>query len=263
MVISTCEKFLQKQSSKTHSPHPYRGMKTFNKIFLQAKNLLFPESCAICESALIESDEIRMGLCRDCFLAVDSLPTDNGKCIVCGKPLISETETCLSCRNARHSYDRLWTFFPYTGKFRSLLTAYKFGKKLPVADFFAEKITELIKNEPLLENAVIVPVPPRPGKIKEAGWDQVDYLVKRLEKYLPEASVKRLLKRGRSKVQKQLNRSQRLENLKGRIQIIGDAPNTALIIDDVITTGSTMEVCSYVLKEGGAQTVFCVCLVYD
>jgi len=144
-----------------------------------------------------------------------------------------------------------------------LLTAYKFGKKLPLADFFAEKITELIKNEPLLGNAVIIPVPPRPGKIKETGWDQVDYLVKRLEKYLPEASVSRILKRRKSKVQKLLNRSQRIENLKGRITINGNAPNTVLVIDDVITTGSTMEVCSNVLKEGGAQRVYGICLFYD
>jgi len=263
MVISTCEKFLQKQSSKTHSPHPYRGMKTFKKIFLQAKNLLFPDACALCESALIESDEVRLGVCRDCISVIDSVPTDNGKCMICGKPLISEFETCLSCRNVQHYYDRLWTLFPYTGKYRKLLTAYKFEKRLPIADFFAEKITEVIKNEPLLENAVIVPVPPRPGKVKETGWDQIEHLVKRLEKYLPGVCVSRILKRSKSKVQKQLNRSERLENLKGRITINGNVPNTVLIIDDVITTGSTMEVCSNVLKEGGAQKVYGICLFYD
>ncbi len=233
------------------------------KIILQAKNLLFPENCALCESALIESDEIRLGLCRDCVLALDSVPADNGKCVICGKPLISEFETCLSCRDAKRSYDRLWTLFPYAGKYRKLLTAYKFGKKLPVADFFAEKIAEVIKNEPLLRNAVIVPVPPRPGKIKDAGWDQVEHLVKRLEKYLPEVSVSHCLKRGKSKVQKELNRNDRLNNLKGRIVINGDAPDAALVIDDVITTGSTMEVCSDALKEGGAQKVYGICLFYD
>jgi len=238
-------------------------MKTFKKIFLWAKNLLFPESCALCESALIESDEIRFGLCQDCVLSINSVQTDNGKCILCGKPLISEVETCLSCRNTQHSYDRLWVLFPYTGKFRKLITAYKFGKKLSLADFFAEKITEVIKNEPLLENVIIVPVPPRPGKIKEAGWDQVDYLVRRLEKYFPDASISRLLKRGKSKVQKQLNRSDRLENLKGRITINGNAPNTVIVIDDVITTGSTLEVCSDVLKEGGARKVYGICLFYN
>jgi len=238
-------------------------MNILNKIFLSVKNCLFPEDCAICGSALIEPDEIQLGLCRNCILSVNSVSTDNGKCIICGKPLISEFETCLSCRGAQHSYDRLWTLFPYTGKYRKLLTAYKFEKKLPLVNFFVDKITEVIRNEPLLEKAIIVPVPPRPGKIKEMGWDQIEYLVKKLEKHLPGISVSRCLKRGKSKVQKQLNRFERLNNLKGRIVINGSAPEFVLIIDDIITTGSTMEVCSGVLKENGAQKVYGLCVFYD
>jgi ComF family protein len=237
-------------------------MNILNKIFLQVKNFLFPENCAVCESALIESGEIQLGLCQNCILSINSVPTDNGKCIICGKPLISEFDTCLPCRNNQYSYDRLWTLFPYNGKYRKLLTAYKFGKKLPLADFFAGKITEIIKNEPLLEKAAIVPVPPRPGKIKETGWDQVDYLVKKLKKHLPQTCVSRCLRRGKSKAQKKLNRSERLENLKGRIGIKGNAPETVLIIDDVITTGSTMEVCSALLKEKGSQKIYGLCLFY-
>jgi len=238
-------------------------MNILNKIFFWGKNGLFPEDCAVCESALIEPDEIQLGLCQDCILSINSVSSDNGKCVICGKPLISEFDTCLSCRVAQYSYDRLWTLFPYTGKYRKLLAAYKFNKKLPLADFFADKIMEVINNEPLLEKAVIVPVPPRSGKIKETGWDQVEYLVKRLEKHLPETSVSRCLKRGKSKEQKYLSRSERLNNLQGRIVINGAAPDTALIIDDIITTGSTMEVCSKVLKKNGTQKVYGLCVFYD
>jgi ComF family protein len=240
-------------------------MNVFYQTFLWVKNCLFPEDCALCESALIKPEEILLGLCQDCAASINPVLTDGkrtARCIVCGKPLISEFETCLSCRDKEHSYDRLWTLFPYTGKYRKLLTAYKFGKKLPLANFFAGKITEVIKNEPLLEKAIVVPVPPRPGKIKEAGWDQVDYLVRKLEKHLLYGSVSRCLRRGKSKVQKKLNRSERLENLKGRIKINGNAPDTVLIIDDVITTGSTMEVCSALLKEKGSQKIYGLCLFY-
>jgi ComF family protein len=238
-------------------------MKILSKFLLWGKNCLFPEDCAICKSALIEPHEIRRGLCEDCLASIKTVSTDNGKCTICGKPLISEVDTCLSCRDNQHSYDRLWTIYPYTGKYRKLLTAYKFDKKLPIANFFAEKIAEVIKNEPLLEKATIVPVPPRPGKIKSAGWDQVEYLVKKLEKYLPGVFVSRCLKRSKSKVQKKLNRSERIENLKGRIEINGIIPDTSLVIDDVITTGSTIEVCSSVLKNSGAQKVYGLCLFYD
>jgi ComF family protein len=237
-------------------------MKILNKIFLRARNFLFPEECALCEGALIEPNEIRLGLCADCFASINPEFTAN-KCSICGKPLISEIDTCLSCRRERYSYDRLWTVFPYTGKYRKLLAAYKFEKKLPLADFFAEKIAEVIKNEPLLENAVIVPVPPRPGKIKKNGWDQVECLIKRLEKSLPNMPVSRCLKRGKSKVQKELNRNDRLCNLKGRIVINGKAPDIALVIDDVITTGATIEVCSDVLKNSGTQKIYGLCVFYD
>jgi ComF family protein len=236
-------------------------MKILNQIFLRGRNFLFPADCALCEGALIEPNEMRLGLCQDCLASIS--PNYGSKCTICGKPLISEIDTCLHCRDAQYSYDRLWTVFPYTGKYRKLLAEYKFEKKLPLANFFAEQITEIIKNEPLLENAVIVPVPPRPGKIKKNGWDQVECLIKRLEKIMPDVTVSRCLKRSKSRVQKELNRNDRLNNLKGRIVINGKVPDTALIIDDVITTGATMEVCSEALKNNGTQKVYGICLFYD
>jgi ComF family protein len=186
------------------------------------------------------------------------------KCGLCGKPLISEIELCLPCRKGdHHSYDRLWVIFPYSGKYRKLLSMYKFKKNLSLAKFLAEKILEILR-EPLLKDAVIVPVPPRPGKIKDTGWDQVDYLVKRLIRLSKDdVSLCRCLKRTKSKTQKQLDRAERIENLKGRISVCAKIPKTVLIIDDVITTGSTMEVCSSVLKENGAEKVYGLWLFYD
>jgi ComF family protein len=238
-------------------------MNFLNKLFFRTKNIIFPQVCALCDIELINAKEIQYSLCEQCG---DSLKINSGvKCNICGKPLISEREMCLSCRNGEeHSYDRLWTLFPYTGKFRSLLSAYKFQKRLSLANFFAEKVIEIIKTEPLLKEAYIVPVPPRPGKIKESGWDQVDYLIKMIKKLEKEnVRVNLCLKRGKSMVQKRLNRKERAENLKGRIYLNKAVQKTVLIIDDVITTGSTMEICANTLKEGGAEKVYGLCLFYD
>ncbi len=114
-----------------------------------------------------------------------------------------------------------------------------------------------------MREAGFVPVPPRPGKIKETGWDQVEYLVKQILSLSKETKVCRCLKRSKSKVQKKLDRKERLENMKGRIYLKTAPPKIALIIDDVITTGSTLEVCSEVLKEGGTEKVYGLCLFYD
>jgi ComF family protein len=237
-------------------------MNIIKKLFLFGKNFLFPQSCAICMSGLKSACEIHYGLCEECG---NSFSRNMGnKCDLCGKPLISEIDLCLPCREGTsHSYDRLWVIFPYSGKNKRLLTMYKFKKNLPLANFLAEKVLDVLR-EPLLKDAIIVPVPPRPGKIKATGWDQVDYLVKRLRILSKDSvSLYRCLKRIKSKTQKQLDRAERIENLKGRISVRGKVPKTVLVIDDVITTGSTMEVCSSVLKENGAEKVYGLCLFYD
>jgi ComF family protein len=234
-------------------------MNIIQKLFFVVKNYLFPQGCAICMSPLKGVIEIRNGLCDECNSGF--LQAKGNKCILCGKPLISEIEMCIPCREGeRYSYDRLWVIFPYSGKYRKLLTMYKFHKNLSLANLLAERILEVL-NDPLLKDAVIVPVPPRPGKIKDAGWDQVDYLVKRLAQ-LSKVSICRCLKRTKSKIQKSLDRAHRIENLKGRILVCAKVPKTVLVIDDVITTGSTMEVCSSVLKENGAEKVYGICLFY-
>jgi len=238
-------------------------MKTFTKFLFWARNLLFPSSCALCACGLAGVKEIRESLCGQCSLSIE--PINEPVCNVCGKPLVSEINICLPCRNSEEvgrSYERLWVLFPYTGKYRKLLTSYKFAKNLCLANFFAEKIFDLIQKIPELKDAVVVPVPPRPGKIKETGWDQVEYLVKKLKKNF-NFTVSKCLKRLKSKAQKSLNRADRMENLKGKIYFNGKVLETALLIDDVITTGSTMEVCARTLKEAGAQKVYGICLFYD
>ena len=240
----------------------YIGMNFLINFLLWLKNLVFPSWCALCETALTDIDEIRYGLCEKC--RAQAAAVRGQKCNFCGKPLISEIDVCLSCRNdSAKTYDRLWVIFPYTGIYRKLLHAYKFGRNLALASFFAERVLEVIAENPVLQEAGLVPVPPRPGKIKETGWDQVDYLVKKILSRSKETHVFRCLKRRRSKVQKKLDRKERLENMKGRIFLQTSPPAHALIIDDVITTGSTLEVCAEVLKEGGAQKVYGLCLFYD
>ena len=266
---------------------------SFQKSLFFIREYLFPFGCGGCGRALLSPHDTLYGLCGDCrklFLSMEM-----SRCEICGKPLISERDTCLSCRekgsagNGAYSETlvKLRTLFPYTGKFRSILGAYKFSKSLGIGNFLCTCLGavlagfELELSVPGINgDAAWVPVPPRPGKIRKQGWDQIDYLAKLLENeyksfrcHIPgndnktdkirPLPVRRCLKRLRSRSQKELNREERGTNLKGRILCIREPPRTALLFDDVFTTGATLNACAAALLEGGAEKVYGVCLFYD
>ena len=115
----------------------------------------------------------------------------------------------------------------------------------------------------------IVPVPPRPGKIRKTGWDQTESIAKKLER-CPDVRVIRILKRTETVQQKKLNRQQRLVHSGAGYSLNEKAvehffdngllPESVVLIDDIITTGSTLKACASVLKNAGIKRVSAVTL---
>jgi ComF family protein len=142
--------------------------------------------------------------------------------------------------------------------------AFKFGKRSCIGNFLTEKLLEglALFPEGLLKTPVLIPVPPRPGKIKQTGFDQIECLAQKLEK-IKSINIERCLKRLPSKSQKELDGKERRTNLLNRIKCFKQPPKESILFDDVITTGSTMDACAAALKEAGAEHVFGVCLFYD
>jgi ComF family protein len=241
-----------------------------NAFFSFVREWLFPSGCPVCGKLLLDAGDAWYGLCGDCRVSL-SLGDEN-RCSLCGRPLISEKDQCLPCREGEErSFDRAFAYFPYTGKPQRILRAYKFGKFRSLGNFFVEKLTESLSLFPRegMKNPCWVPVPPRPGKLRRCGWDQVEHLAKRLEKQYREQKqsgalpVYRCLKRFSSQTQKGLTREERKTNLRGRIRCIQKPPPEVFLFDDVITTGSTLDACAAALKEGGAEKVYGIALFYD
>jgi ComF family protein len=233
------------------------------------REYLFSLGCAVCGGPLLDADEAWYGLCCDC--RENFSVSDEERCSSCGRPLISEQGRCLPCREGKgYNFDGAFGIFPYAGKYRKLLRAYKFGRYRAVGNFLVEKLLEGLDMFPGaggLSAPVWTPVPSRPGKIKRIGWDQVAYLADLLRaphrREHPAIPVYPCLKRLPSQSQKELNRKDRESNLWGRIRCTRRAPREVLLFDDVITTGSTLDACAAALKSGGAEKVYALALFYD
>jgi predicted amidophosphoribosyltransferase len=159
------------------------------------------------------------------------------------------------------AFDSAFPLFSYSGAARDLLSAYKKKRRRSLAPFFAEIFAQTI--EAKWPDRIIVPVPPRPGKVRTSGWDQVEEIARILGgRGFP---VARLLERRPSGEQKRLGRGDRGVNAKMAYVLRPGAasPERPLLIDDVITTCATVDACALALKGAGAVSVVALVFAAD
>ena len=193
------------------------------------------------------------------------------RCRVCGKELLSTQETCMKCRENPVIFhcDYVLPLFSYRLWNKELLFHWKIEGNRVLSNFYAGLIRDTLLK---LGKKVIVPVPPRKGKIQKKGWDQIEDLCVFLEKKYG-FQVLRLLKRRSVRQQKKLNRMERLENMKTAYSLVsqkqlkrelnknkGLLPAEVCLLDDVCTTGSTLEACAQILKAYGITKVGAITL---
>ena len=209
-------------------------------------------------------------LCKQCE---NSFTNDFSKisalrCSVCGKELISESETCLSCREnpILKSIEKAFPIYPYRMWNKKLLLDWKIKGERSLSPIFAKTVHNALKSTGF--PSVIVPIPPRPLKIFLNGWDQVQelaYFLNTLYGY----KVLKLLKRNSREQQKKKNREGRLLTTEGSYSLSKNAlefakknkvPNSVVLLDDIMTTGATIECCARLLKRLGIRKVYALSL---
>ena len=178
---------------------------------------------------------------------------------------------CMKCREEAvlKNTDRVIPLFSYRLWNRELMFRWKMMEERTFSAVFAKLLCEVLRKS---GEEILVPVPPRKGKIRKNGWDQIEELCTFLEKRYG-FRVLRILERNTSGQQKKLSRSQRLESIKTAYSLCppgllhsalkpfsGRLPPSVCLIDDVSTTGSTLESCAEILKKAGISKVNAVTL---
>lgn len=176
---------------------------------------------------------------------------------------MSEIEICSRCRERTYAFERNYPVFEYTGYVKALIRKYKFENQKCAALWFGRHIA---RNHSLYCNGIpIVPVPPRRKQKRERGWDHIEVIAEILKKEygIPYLT---LLKRIGQTPQKSLDYDGRIENLKGAYSIKpvkNHLPKEVVLLDDVFTTGATLNGCAGILKMAGVITVYGITIAID
>ena len=225
--------------------------------------------CSVCSARAVLVPVC--GSCRRKYFTF-SLCGGEERCTVCGKVLVSEHGICMRCRRERvlvHT-DTVLPLFSYRLWNSVLLFQWKINGARALSPFFAEQIAHALKTFPALD--AVVPVPPRPGKIRKTGWDQIEDICSFLE-LRHRFTVCRMLERISKDEQKTLDKNRRFSAterayaVKTGTRLInalrtlgGTIPRTVCLVDDVMTTGATIESCASILISAGVEHVHVVTL---
>lgn len=244
-------------------------------------DLLYPPRCPICDEVLGRAwgntASKGMPACgparkiapqkrRCCPNCAPVLPrVGEAACMRCGKPLADEgREYCEACMTQRHFFDQGVAAFVYTGPLRHSVYRMKAANRRDYIPFYAEEMTRALERFlPRWRPEIIIPVPMHPRKRRRRGYNQSELLAMEIGKNtgVPvETGLLRCVRFVHS--QKELDRQERLKNLRGSFAACGIFPSVSrvLLVDDVYTTGSTMDEISRILREQGVLEIYFVVL---
>jgi ComF family protein len=227
-------------------------------------SLAFPAPCRICTRILDTGSPIPF--CHACLDGLtQTLP--GPLCAQCGRPIVSAAAAegmslpqCHLCRGQVYAFDFARSFGTYTPRMSRAILLLKYGNVAPLGAWFARRLADLVEREPEGFAAdAVVPVPLDRGRLRERGYNQAELIAKPLARLLGIPFRSYLLVRTRPRPnQLRLTRRERWETVRGAYATHKTAQVDklrVLLVDDVFTTGATLDACSRALKGAGATRV--------
>lgn len=220
------------------------------KLNKSLRDNLFPEkfTCHICGVEIFEDY-----LCPDCLKA--AVFNDRTTCPVCGRRT-GKAEVCLECKAHMPAYKRAVSVFVYEGTGGELVVRFKNGKPY-MYSYLARLLAEKIAQLPAADGIVFVPMTKRAERAR--GYNQSRLLADEVSALSGIPVVYGAVEKTEETVaQKGLSRAERMNNLKDCFKADKRKINgkTLLIIDDVMTTGATLDCLSVALKKAGAAEIY-------
>jgi len=227
-------------------------------------SLVFPAPCRICNRILDTGSPIPF--CHACMEALTQ-PLPEPLCAQCGRPIVSAAVAegislplCHFCRNGMYAFDLARSFGAYTPRMSRAILRLKYGNVTPLGAWFARRLASLVERQPQdIAADAVVPVPLDRGRLRERGYNQAELIAKPLARLLGIPFRSYLLVRTRPRPSHlRLTRRERWETVRGAYATHKMAQVDKLrviLVDDVFTTGATLDACSRALKGAGATRV--------
>lgn len=207
-------------------------------------SFLAPLECHICKAE-------KFMLCFECAPRI--LSTIDSRCYLCNK-LTSQHRVCTSCRSRSH-LRRVWWLGAHDTALKPLIYDMKYRRKRAFAREFGKHLGALLPYLP--DYSVVMPVPTASKRVRARSYDQAVLIAQQFakERQLKFANV---LQRTNQVDQIGKKRSERFQQMQGAFKIgsgkaLGGA--SVLLIDDVLTTGATLEAAARLLRKHGVQHV--------
>jgi len=224
-------------------------------------DILYPRACAICGGKVDPSAEYLCWNCLSSFAFVHS-----PFCSICGDPIDGKTSgefQCHYCSSNRPHFDRARSAARYTGVVQELLREFKYREGLWARRDLAGLLEACaVAHFDPNEIDAVTYVPLHPVKFRQRGFNQAEALAAILAKRLRKPLIRRcLIRREYERSQTNLTAKERATNVKGNFEAIWKRRlrgRGVMLVDDVMTTGATVNDCARALKEAGASRVYVV-----
>lgn len=228
-------------------------------ILKELTDWFYPPRCPVCDEILAPGKLI----CPSC--EKEASPVTEPVCKKCGKPMENEKrEYCGDCSQKKHVYKQGKAVFVYKLGIKKSMYRFKYSNRREYAAFYAKRAAE-VHGDWVRRRAVevIVPVPMYVGKKRRRGYDQAEIFARALGRELEIPVNTRLVRRVRNTTpQKELSGKERQRNLKNAFQLTQDIVKYTqiLLVDDIYTTGSTIDAVAATLISGGAEDIYYICI---